>query len=91
MPILSLMSDFEMNATLCSAFCFDLAPQTIKLTHLGLYLFSVLLIHRFGGFFFFFLLDSMQLIVLIYYITCSLCFVMFLTVTLHFTWATMVC
>lgn len=89
MPILSLMSDLEMNATLCSAFCFDLAPQTIKLTHLGLYLFSVLLIHRFG--FLVFLLDSMQLIVLIYYITCSLCFVMFLTVTLHLTWPTMVC
>lgn len=45
MPVLSLVSGFEINATSCSAFWFDLAPQTIKLVHLGLCLFSVLLIH----------------------------------------------
>lgn len=56
MPLLSLVSGFEMNAAWCSAFSFDLAPQTVELGHLGLCLFSVLLIH---SLFFFFLLDFM--------------------------------
>lgn len=88
MPLLSLVSGFEMNAAWCSAFSFDLAPQTVKLGHLGLCLFSVLLIH---SLFFFFFFARFHVNNINFYIIYSLHFVMFyLTIRIHLTWATTV-
>lgn len=44
--LLRLVSGFELNTALCSAFRFDLAVQNMKCVHLGLCLFPEISIHN---------------------------------------------